>query len=297
MSDEQECQRLKIEDVVLLGRATCMSSFQAPQIFGSFASNAGVPNTWVAQAPLGAVGWAQRVGRGQAGPIQSGRERLWRVRSSGLQVLRATGDSVTPLRREQITNPNQLPAAASRSPILALKKRIKIQGYTEETNITIDIGESIELYGFSVDIDLVGPPGTIVVSDGVSTSLTATATGLVFDAALGVEVLAIEAPLGKKRAKLTQHVPVLLNTQPTIAVPTAATEVKILQTTAGTASTSWNRFVGDPAVHASIQTGPITFTGRISDDRANELGNATHLQTDLDAVNDRFYTLIWTIEP
>lgn len=237
------------------------------------------------------VGWPQRVGHGEC-------ERLWRIRSSGREVLRFSAENLTPLPRGQIENPTALPAGATGTPVVHLKKQIKLQSRTATTNIfTLDIGQSIELYGFSVDIDILAPLGTAEISTSIPASTILTRSGLVIDAVLAVEILALEAPLGQKIARLTQHVFVEADTQVSIPIPNAAIGGRILQTTAGAASPTWTRWIGDPAIHSSLQVGPIVFANRVSEMSSTEIGDCTTLQTDLDAVNDRFYTLIWRIRP
>lgn len=269
-----------------------MASWKAPQFFGSITT--GVPDanpqTFQPSVVGMPVGFPQRSEFGQC-------ERLWRIRSSGREVLRSSAAPINPLTRQQIDNVDNTPAGASNNPIVHLKKQIKLQSRTGESNFTFDIGQAIELYGFSVDVDILAPAGTLEVSDSVPATLALTATGLVFDAALGIEVLAIETSLGNITGRLTQHLVVLATAQPTIAVPRNAIRLRILQSAVGAASPTWNRFIGDPAVHASLNIGPINFVGRISTLQSTEIGDATHLQTDVDAVNNRFYTLIWEIRP
>lgn len=275
-----------------------MASWKSPQFFAEVTGSVGDPAvvdpaTFVPSTAPQPLGFPQRYGGGGTGC-----ERLWRVRSSGREVLRFSAEALTPLSREQVEQPDRLPAGASGAPVTRFKKLIKLQSRALTLPLVLDIGQAIELYGFSVDVDILGPLGTVEVSSSVpATMLVERGPGLVADAVLAVEILAIEAPLGNREARLTQHVFVAANTQSSIPIPYAAVGLRILQTAAGAASTFWTRLIGDPAIHPSLEVGQVTFTNRISDVRASEIGDATTLRTDVDAVNDRFYTLIWRIRP
>ena len=59
----------------------------------------------------------------------------------------------------------------------------------------------------------------------------------------------------------------------------------------------WTRWIGNPLVHTSLNIGVLNFTARVSDVSSSEIGDASFLQSDLDAINNRFYTLIWKIRP
>lgn len=270
-----------------------MASWKSPQFFASLAAEDGLvvdPAGWVPPTEGQPLGFPQRFG------IGTGCERLWRIRSTGREVLRFAGNGTTPLTRSQIEQPSQLPAGASANEVTHYKKLIKLQSRALTTQLVLDIGQTIELYGFSVDIDILAPANAVEISNAPG-SADVDRSGLVADTILAVEILAIEAPLGNRVGRFTQHVSVAANTQETIAVPFGAIGVRIIQTPAGTASTAWNRFIGDPAIHASLNVGVLNFTARVSDLSSTEIGDCTHLQTDLDALNDRFYTLIWRIRP
>jgi hypothetical protein len=259
-----------------------MASWKSPQLFSSVTTGGEVAVDQATYQQLTAtlpLGYPQRFSGGDTGC-----ERLWRVRSTGREVLRYSAAGVNPLPRDQIE-------------VTHYKKVIKLQSRALTTRLTLDIGQTIELYGFSLDVDILGPPGMAEVSTSVAESLTVERTGLVSDAVLAVEILAIEAPLGNREARFTQHLYVENNTQPVIAIPFGAIGLRVLQTAGGGAATTWNRFIGDPSIHSSLAVGQITFTNRISDVRSSEIGDATHIQVDLDAINDRFFTLIWRIRP
>ncbi len=233
-------------------------------------------------------GWPQRQ--------QTQCERLWRLRTSAIGIQRFTAGALSPIQLNEF-NRSELPAGASEGGSGFFKVLLKIGSTTGATSsFMIDVGETLEIYAFRVDMSLIGPTGAVEVTPGNRNTLEN--PGLVVDVQIGASLLAIEESIDNRDAKLTQHLSVLQNTQGTISVPRGAVSLRIIQGIRGSNSGNWTRHVGDPAILATtFTTGTIAFLNRASTESHSAIGDETHLQTDQNNASDRFFTLVWTIRP
>jgi hypothetical protein len=224
--------------------------------------------------------------------FQTHDERLWRVRSMGAELQRSSADGQAPLTETAIVGP-ATPAGASRSNTVTFKTRVRVQSQTGFYEFDMDMGQPVEVFGKSVRAVVLGPSNGFQVTP---TTQSNTLQGIVLDAVVRIGINAAEVSLGQTAVRLTSHHFVLRNTRVTIAVPRFARALKIY-TGVGAMPASWERHIGDPAIITSLLTGTVDFAGPTSIDASNQVGDETHLRTDLDANNDRFFTIVWTIKP
>lgn len=253
-------------------------------MFGSVAASA-APADFILDIPL-SPGWPQRE--------QLPCEKLWRIRSAGKCIQRFT-EGTSPLTENQF-NASQLPAAASQGGSGYFKLAINVSTSAFNSSFIIDVGQTLDIYAYSVNTSLVGPTGMEEVTPGNIGTLTA--SGLTLDARIGAALLQVEESVSNKEAKFTQHIIVLNSTQSVIAVPNGAVSVRIIQSPAGPNSGDWTRFIGAPGILTTpFPTGRIAFFQGGSIAEHWEVGDETHLQTDQNNNVDRFFTLVWTIRP
>jgi hypothetical protein len=223
---------------------------------------------------------------------ESQTERLWRVRTSGVEIQRFSGGAIGPLTVPQIRGP-AVPAGASRGGSVTFKFRVRICSLSGNYQFFMDAGQAIEVYGYRIQTAVVGPVNTIEVTPSNTTTLA----GVLIDSVVGSSILAAEASLGQREVSFTEHLFVAQNTNSVLAVPEHARAVKVY-TASGPAPAAWTRHIGDPAVlGGNLAVGTINFTGNTSSDLSNRLGDETHIQTDNDPANPRLFTIVWTIRP
>lgn len=222
--------------------------------------------------------------------------RLWLVSSYGREIQRFVavgGGALAPLGRDTV---DQIapPAGASLVERSQLGIFVTTTGVGGARTFDLDSGQSIELYGTSVVGGPLMPPGFVVV-DG---QVVAGVVGLVVDAIIGCSVIPIEESQGHGWAYRTIHTAPAANTRAIVAIPPGATEVTIYQTGAGAASVVWETWYGSPAGAQAVQAGVIPW---IAGGRKSEPGeivpSITHLRSDLDVLNNRFFTLVFRIQP
>lgn len=235
-----------------------------------------------------------------------GAPRLWLVESFAIEVQRFQalgGGPLAPLTRDQITSTAALPAAVAPLGSSRTEKSqlgIFIQG-TRAAGATvydIDAGQSLEIYGATVQAGPLMPAGFVDV-DNEGAANVAAVEGLLVDAIIGATVIPIEESVGRRFAYRTVHAAPALNTRAVVPVPPGAVEATITQTGAGAASVQWETWYGDPAVAAqAVQAGEIPFIAGARQSEPMALTPAiTHLRSDLDVLNARFFTIVFRIQP
>lgn len=280
-------------DLPLFGRSTSVPQ-HTEHVFGTVTPNGGLLSEEVT-LPLGA--WS-------GNPRQQGADdpqvdasllapRLWHVRMSGKSITRNPGAGlVTPLDPSSVGEPP--PAGVQVGGTGWLKAEVALRTQVGFKRFFMDVGESIEFYGTGAA--LVGLRGAVGMALVTPTNFnTLEASGLVLDARVGCEIVAIEVPLGRRTVRFTQHVAVLISTQVSIDVPRFAKSVAVYQSTAGVAAGAWDRQVGAGAGGTIL--GTLDFTGRSSRLEDRPIGDETVLRTDLDNAAARLFTLVWEIEP
>lgn len=209
-------------------------------------------------------------------------------------VVRSSAAPLPPLSYGEIVNA----PANDRAAVLggAIKLSIDAELDGGRRAFTIDAGQTIELVARSVSVELVAPHGSSSVPAQSGLPITPLA-GVIFDAIAGTSLVRTEAPIGSPTATLSEMIVIPQNASATIAVPSFATAVEIMQTTAGAAATSWPAFFGNPTT-GGLQVGSIPFlVGLRASVPGASFSGATHVQTDVDPAAPRFATLRWTIQP
>jgi hypothetical protein len=225
-------------------------------------------------------------------------ERLWRVRSSGMELQRFTGDGVAPLAKDVIVAPatSALPAGASRGGSVTFKLQVKVRSSSGNYEFFMDAGQAVEVVGKDVEVGLFGPANSVEVVP--STPATVTQTGLVIDSVIGVALNAAEQAMAQTAVHFTQHFFVAANTQTSIAVPRYARGIKVFTGTGPAPAASWERWIGDPAIVTNgLRVGTVDFAAGTSIPASDQVGDETHIRVDLDANNARLFTVVWTIKP
>lgn len=290
----------------LLGRAGYFAQRKIFQVFASIRDTAG--NFLTPDFNLFPEGWMSdylpqmpgECGDGQA-PRAHKCERLWRVGTGCLVAYRNSVPQLNPLtvsEFEALSNPGAAIAVGSETGGNGyFRIRYLVSSAQGAYSFDLDIGETVEIYALQVNTTLIGPPNTLLITqENDSKSATpAERNGLVIDARLGSRIMPIEASTGMREGRLTQIIPVPINTQVEVTVPKFARSFHIYQDGAGAASGAWTKFVGPPA--AGCDVGSITFTGRSSRADDEALGRESVLQTDDNAVNARLFQVQWTIRP
>lgn len=289
----------------LLGRAGIFNQRKTYQYFAQIRDQAGVFQ--VPDRNLQPEGWMADylpVNPGVCGdglaPRTQKCERLWRV-GTGCQVAYRNGAGpfvpLQPKDFDAFGHPGATVAPGSVSGGSGYF-RIKYQATTLTGShvFFLDVGQTVELYALQVNSTIVGPPGSILITDRNSSESTtpATLTGLVIDARLGAVMMPIESPTGLREGIYTQIIPVAINAQVVIPVPKFAVAVKVYQDNVGAASAPWDRFVGVAPV---CNVGTLAFAGRASAESDRLLGRESSLRTDINALNARLFQVVWTIRP
>ncbi len=295
--------------IPLLGRAGTTTNSRAPHFFSSVSS--GVAGNYPAFLDGGQTLWtADLPGRGPMQllnqnedcdeSVEPGGERLWIISTVGQEVQRFGAGALQPLRRNQIMQGNN-PAGSSYTRRTQLKLGVWVHDGTANRRYFMDCGHTLEVYGRSVSLDIIGPPTMIeVLPDGPASTAAAPAgqAGVVIDSIVSAKIIGAESPLGHTTAPFTQHLSVAAGATGTIAIPPGTKSAQITQSGAGAASTIWTQHYGDPAVLATtLVMGTVLFRGGGRNTDIDLTSDATHLQTDIDPLAARFFSIVWTIQP
>lgn len=278
-----------VKDGVVNGRLGGLTQCDSPrqiQLFGTISINetptSYVPITTVLEATEQVPCW-----------YTSKVERLWRIRTSGVEVQRFVGDPTGPLTRPEILGP-ATPAGASRGGSVTYKFRVTVCSLSGNYEFLMDAGQPIEVYGHRIQVAAVGPTNAVEVTPVTDSG---TRQGLLIDSIVGASILASEASLGQTEVRFTQHLSVAAGAQTSIPVPEHAVGIKVY-TGSGPVPLVWTTHIGDPAIlGTALAVGTINFTGDTSADRSIQIGDATHVRTDINANSARFFTIVWTIRP
>lgn len=262
------------------GEAHCINSEDKQiQYFGAIGT--GTPATFPIVDRVRGASWLNGYGK----------PRLWRVVSMVQEVQRFTQGSLPPLQ------PGMILADGVYRSLLRLGISVSEMGFEAGTGgrgpFLIDAGESLELWGTGVRVNWIAPAG---INENAPAPPELAATGLVLDGMLGVKIIGIETPLGHT-AKLTDYRGILANARATIQVPAGASDVTIYQSSLGVASAAWLWNYGTFAL-PGFELGQIPFiAGQRRSHTISVAPSATHIVSDVDANNDRFFTVVWTIRP
>lgn len=272
----------------LLGRAEPRVGENGRRFFGTLSST-GQPGALVTELDEIET-WKDR--------LDSCRERLFLVSSRAIEVKRFSQIPLSPLRVADILGPPSQQASG-------FKVRINTDGVRGPSSVLIDANATLQLYARDLSVDLLGPLGTVEV--GVP-GQSPTAQGLVFDALVGIDILAIEAPLGPNVAPLSQTVvapAAEIPAPPTVVMkPNFARRVQIYTTSAGPYPPSMRWFLGDPRTFGeapgAIDLGIVAWETAGQRRPRLEIDvpeHATHLVIDAVPDVDRIFTFRWEIQP
>lgn len=304
MSDES-CQ-YRPDAIPLLGRAGIFMQRKIFHLFAQIVDNNSVPLVETEGALNSGPGWyasyLPMTSEGECAPRLHKCERLWRISTAAQTMYRSSNNQeLTPLSNnafEQAETNNVLPAGVgavfgSNGWFRAL---VQVNDNSGNRIFRMDLDETVEIYGFEVNVMLIGPPGTVLVTDlnNAQSTTPATFQGTVVDARVGAQIIPIEEPTGMTEVRYTQLFTVPANTTLNITVPRFARFVKIFQDNAGASAGPWLRQAGSTTVPYNV--GTINFTNRRSDDEDMELGRESNLITDSEIVSRRFQ-VEWTIRP
>lgn len=220
---------------------------------------------------------------------------LWVVSSAAREVQRyvAPPGTLTPLTLRQVTDRTP-PAGSSVADRSALKLRIALSGRGYRREVTVDVGQPIEVYAQTVYAAIQAPAGTVEVKE----SITPEASGLVFDSAVGVQIMRLEQSIGARDAYLTETFVVPAATQVIREIPPGAREV--VGYSDGDAS-GWEWLVGGSGPAQVWVVGELPWI----QDAGTPLRrtypqsvapSATHIRTDSNG-SARRVSLVWRIRP
>lgn len=273
----------------------------AMHLFGSVSPNQELAQLGYLPIPEAGSGWWPKC------PPSQICARTWLVSTTGDELQRSIPEAPQgPLHESLFLPQNALPAGVSRSiGRTQIKAVITANTGSGERRFFADVGQAIELQADTVSVDWMAPSDedNVFVDVGMAgkrPTPAPTRAGIVIDARVGVEVAIIENPVGIFDVVFTNHLVVAQNTRGVIVVPPFARELTIYQAaTLGAASVQWEMHYGDPVLLATtVEHGTIPFIpGLRKTEPGIELGDTTHLRTDLDANANRFFTLRWTIRP
>jgi hypothetical protein len=277
----------------MLGRARCAAGTYAVHLFGL-----------VSAGDLGAAGYTTFPARRGLNRTDCLSRTGWiRAVIAGKEVQRF--GNVTPLSDlsifsgppADVPTPPVFPAGtvssmSSRSQIKAL---LAINDGTNERWLPFDMGQSIDFIAECATAHFMAPAGYIDVATSVPP--IAAQNGLAIDAYVSVHFWEIEEPL-QPRGHFTTCRFVPEGAQVTIPVPDGAKGFRIEQSPAGAAAVSWTGWYGDPNVLAgAIPHALFSFEPALRRTPFLEIGDTTHIRSDLDAETDRFFHVVWQIEP
>jgi hypothetical protein len=219
--------------------------------------------------------------------------QLWRIQSRQRGVLRSASSPATSLTRKEITDRLAAGSGGGESPDYNGQFPLEISVSTGRgVNYTFraDANQPIEVYGTCIDATVLVSENYGIVTAGNPVTLTSARSPAIWaDALVEVDFQRVDEPITDGEIYYTQIVGVSVGGADEIRIPPRAVAVEI--TTAQTVA-AWGSYIGDPAISGK-QTQSIAFTGGVAN---VELGNETHLQTDIAAVQRQFQ-LRWTIKP
>ncbi|MCH9682962.1 MAG: hypothetical protein K0V04_16115 [Deltaproteobacteria bacterium] len=258
-----------VNDIVLLGRSCAPRRFPGVRVFSVLSPDGTVADL---QQPTRIVNsWTDDCGRG---------ERLWLVASSVREVIRTSIVPVPPLTGNEMEDA----PAVGRS---ALRLRIIAGQRGGSSTYLVDLGQSLELYAESLQVELLAPTDAQLSSDAENRR------GLLADTQAVARLLQIEQSRGARTALLSQTFFIRETSGLVVEIPPAARALTLYPSNPAVALPgSWTR--GDPA-SGGVALGDV-FVPANGRRYASVAPSATHLS--LDAVaEDRVVTFVWEIAP
>ena len=278
---------------VLQGRARRASAPRTVQLFGAV-------NTSEIGAPVTYAAFTQREGM-QADRCTS-RLGSFRIAMTGREVQR-TGN-LTPLTIQQINSGTPPPASPPPGIVSSMGARSQVKvaigihdGASCPRYLLFDLGQTIEVAADCITIHWVAPAAFVNVDRFLPGTVPAQA-GLVIDALVAADIWEVESPIGEFRGHFTVSQFVAAGAQATIQVPDGTKAVRIFQSPLGNPAVSWTSFYGDPAITAGATAcATLAFEPGLRRTPLLEIGDETHIRSDLDGATDRFFHVVFQIEP
>ncbi len=206
-------------------------------------------------------------------------DRLWMVGSTVEEQLLFSAVPVGP--------PPRTPSASRRS---AMRLRISVSDSAGTSTYDVDLGQSLELYARSLYVALLAPRGAVAVSDGQ----VAPQQGLVFHAQVGLRMLELDISRGARRASLTETVFIAAGQPAVQRVPGGA--VWLLAFAEPMAAVPvWRWLRAESPLGTAIALGQVAWDAD-APRFETDVPSATHVRIE-PAVEDRTFTLVWTIAP
>ncbi len=207
-------------------------------------------------------------------------DRLWMVGSTVEEQLLFSAVPVGP-------PPLRVPRASRRS---LMRLRITASDSAGKAVYEVDLGQSLELYARSLNIDLLAPLGTVTVSDEPVVPLE----GLVFHAQVGVRMLELDVSRGARQALRTETVFVPAGQPAVQRVPGGAVRLSAFAEPLAAAPV-WRWLRAEPPPGVAVPLGQVAWDADAPRFEA-AVPSATHLRIE-PAADDRTFTLVWTIAP
>lgn len=228
--------------------------------------------------------------------VCEGCPRTWVVTLTGREIQRFSSE--TPLRALLLADFDNPPVGALSVPRTQLKFAISADlGFAGRRRFFVDAGQTFEVEASRICIDWLAPEIFLPVVDNQSSPPVTPLTGFVVDAMIGAEAAIVENAIGLTEATFTTHLAVAAGTAGNIIVPPYAQQVIVYQNPSGAASTQWVQAYGVAPV-GPFDIGSLPFIpGERRTEQETLLPDATHLRTDIDPANARFFTMRWTIRP
>jgi hypothetical protein len=205
--------------------------------------------------------------------------RLWLVGSDAVEIVRDVVQQTPPL-------PAQALSQFGVNNVSMAKIAVGINNFAGQHYFFMDANQWIVLYSDCVAIDLLMPRNFELAADA------GTRNGIIADVEIGANAWEIETSSGQDSVRYTTFHFVEHGTVGIIEVPPYARSLTAFQTSQGAASTTWIATLGTTFELASIPWIPGQRRTEHTD-----LPSATHIRTDVDPNNDRFFTIHWAIRP
>lgn len=224
---------------------------------------------------------------------------LWQITTSVVEYLRSSGEgTLNPLPALAINDPS-LGGGATRQMRSVIKLRANVSDGAGPRELNMDMNQSVGVVSRKICSRLLTPAGARDVNNNNNTAGPEFAlSGFVIDSFVTVAFTRMETPVNNNTAIFTTRTFSAAGTQTPIQIPPFARAVTVYQAAGtGAASVMWTQHLGNPSV-ASIEIGALPFIAGTRTTQQESINpDASFLRTDLDALNDRFYTLVWSIRP
>jgi hypothetical protein len=223
---------------------------------------------------------------------------VWQITTTAIEYRRDAGEgTLLPLADIAIS---QVPAGLAFTRRTVMQLQVFANDGVDTRMFFMDANQSITIVAQEVCVRWMAPPGTQDIEGRtVPADRNLPRAGLVIDAFVGTSLSRIEQPPGDNSSVIfTTHLAVPATVRGVVEIPPYAQEVTVYQAaTTGTASVSWEQHYGNPNT-GSVEVGALPFMpGLRRTQPESGMFNASHLRTDIDPDNARFFSLRWVVRP